>query len=154
MTEQQQREWLTARQAAERLKVTERHVHRLADDGKIERKSLGPRRMLFRARDVDHLAEELMVDLKPEPVKRDQTALAALETLRRGNEALAELQQQASYQGQTLDQLRTTAEQQRQILERLDQRTATPPATPRMLIAALLFIGLAILVLALVLLIR
>ena len=63
------REWITARDAAKQLRVTERMIGHYARDGKLQTYREG-RRVWYSAADVEALAGALRADLRPAQISR------------------------------------------------------------------------------------
>ena len=63
--------WLTAAQAAQVLKVTQRQINRYGALGRLNTKRVG-RRVLYLASDVAQLADDLQVDTRPLPAPRSE----------------------------------------------------------------------------------
>jgi DNA-binding transcriptional MerR regulator len=105
-------EWMTAREAAKLLKVTERMVGHYGTQGKLQVKREG-RRVWYFSEDVQKLAGTLQTDLRPATITRQDASEALI----------------------TYVQKREQTDQQ--LLERLDrieaqlQQPAPAPAQPR-----------------------
>ena len=65
--------YITAKQAAALLKVSERQVHHYGVSGKIATVRAG-RRLLYNPDDVESLAQQLRVDIKPMVIRKDDVS--------------------------------------------------------------------------------
>lgn len=93
--------WLTAAQAAQVLKVTQRQVNRYGALGRLSTKRVG-RRVLYLASDVAQLADDLQVDTRPLPAPRsDGGALLPPELVRH----LADEAESRRRMGERLDRI-------------------------------------------------
>ena len=69
MSEIAPREYISAKEAARLLKVSERQVNYYGHNGQIRIQRLG-RRVLYHAGDVERLAQQLQVDIRPQQITR------------------------------------------------------------------------------------
>lgn len=132
-------QWLTTREAAQLLKVTDRMVGHYAVQGKIRTRREG-RRVWYYSEDVQKLAQSLRVDLRPQHITRDDVNQAMIDYVRNRQETDREV----------LDRLQ-------RIEQRLDQPPAPTPQPqrgPSWQVVATLAIVLAILGIVLVIVLR
>lgn len=146
--------WLTADEAAEVLHLSVRQTHRYGDNGRVQTKTIG-RRRLFHAGDVARLADELKVDERAELLPRHDMAVdlfrASMEQVDKvGQQLGGRLDDLSSAQQASSEQLAAYNEQLAQQQALLQQLAAREPQAPKALIYALVFVGLALLVVALV----
>lgn len=69
MSIERRSEWMTAREAAKLLRVTERMIGHYAKNGKLHTRREG-RRVWYLSEDVQKLAAELQTDLRPTQITR------------------------------------------------------------------------------------
>ena len=137
MSEIAPREYISAKEAARLLKVSERQVNYYGHNGQIRIQRLG-RRVLYHAGDVERLAQQLQVDIRPQQITRQDV-----------NEELIRYVQEREQRDQEF------SEGQRNIserLERIEQKLNQPqpkPSGPSW--QQLIFALVAILIVALVL---
>ncbi len=139
MSEKPPREYISAREAAVRLRVTERQVNYYGHNGQLRTQRIG-RRVAYHAGDVARLAEQLQVDIRPQQITRQDA-----------NEHIIRYVQE---RGQ-LDQ--EFLEAQRQIagrLARIEEQLTRPASGPSWQLIATLAIVLALALVVLAILIR
>lgn len=91
-------QWITAREAAQRLRVTERMIGHYAADGKLRTYRAG-RRVWYSVADVDALASSLRADLRIAPVSQQDVNNEALQSLRNFSEAQERFAEEQRRQG-------------------------------------------------------
>lgn len=79
-------QWITAREAAQRLHVTERMIGHYARDGKLATQRAG-RRVWYSVADVEALAGNLQSDLRIAPYTRQDVTEEAFRTIRNISES-------------------------------------------------------------------
>jgi DNA-binding transcriptional MerR regulator len=131
-------EWMTAREAAKLLRVTERMIGHYAAQGKLQVKREG-RRVWYFSEDVQKLAGTLQTDLRPQQISRQDV-----------NQGLIQYIQESQQTGQ-------------QLLERLDrieaqlgqpEKVQPQPRGPSWQVVATLAIVLAIALVVLAIVVR
>lgn len=123
MSDDKQKQWLTAGESARILHMSERQVNRYGSEPKGNprlRTNRAGRRVLYLAEDVYSLADELRVDIRPVPQQRT-TALMPPEVMRYMQEQAEMMRQQGETQA-SID--RRLAEIERRLSE------PTPPPAP------------------------
>jgi DNA-binding transcriptional MerR regulator len=109
------REYISAKEAAKLLKVSERQINYYGHNGQIQIQRAG-RRVLYHAGDVARLAEQLQVDIRPQQITRSDV-----------NEELIRYVRERGKRDQEF------SEEQRKIserLERIEQQLNQPPPKP------------------------
>jgi uncharacterized protein YdcH (DUF465 family) len=117
--EEQEYQYIPVEEAAEILKMSPRMVNKYGNDGRIVVRKAG-RRVLYLRTDVEALAEELAVDLRPPP-KEPRTDLVPagemLEYIRDRDRRNEELQNQIVAAAAEISRLRTELEHRDKLLE-------------------------------------
>ena len=85
-------QWITAREAAQRLHVTERMIGHYARDGKLATQRAG-RRVWYSVADVEALAGSLQSDLRIAPYTRQDVTEEAFRTIRNISESQERIEQ-------------------------------------------------------------
>ena len=86
-------QWITAREAAQRLHVTERMIGHYARDGKLATHRAG-RRVWYSVADVEALAGNLQSDLRVAPYTRQDVTEEAFRTIRNISESQERVERQ------------------------------------------------------------
>jgi hypothetical protein len=140
MSDDKQKQWLTAGEASRILHMSERQVNRYGSEPKGNprlRTNRAGRRVLYLAEDVYGLADELRVDIKPAPQQRS-TALMPPELMR----YLQEQEAQMRRQGETQESIdRRLAEIERRLSE-----PPSPQPVPQVVIPTWLQAAIVVLV--------
>lgn len=135
------REYISAKEAARLLKVSERQVNYYGHNGQIRIQRAG-RRVLYHAGDVVRLAQQLQVDIRPQQITRSDV----------NEELIGYVQERRQRDQEFLEGQRKIAEQLAQIQQRLDAPAPKPAAPNWQLIATLaIVLAIALVVLAIVL---
>jgi hypothetical protein len=128
-----QENWITVTEAAAILRMTARQVNRYGNLGRLRTRRAG-RRILYLAADVATLADELRVDIRPEPTTSLAVPLRELlqhlqardrqleDAQQRVEEALARIERQTNQQRQIRDPAQERAELRELLQEVLAER--------------------------------
>lgn len=140
MNELSPREYISAKEAAKLLKVSERQVNYYGHNGQIRIHRAG-RRVLYHVGDVERLAQQLQVDIRPQQITRSEV-----------NEELIRYVQERGKRDQEFSEgQRKIAEQLATIGERLDALQTKPSGPPWQVIVILaIVLAIALVVLAIV----
>ncbi len=99
--------WIDAKTAADVLRVSERQVNRRGNDGDVQTKRVGPRRVLYLRSDVERLAKELQVLERPRSTvipKRDMVPMRdVVGSIERINGELVKAREEVGYLRGQLD---------------------------------------------------
>lgn len=99
--------WINAKTAADVLRVSERQVNRRGNDGDLQTKRVGPRRVLYLRSDVERLAAELQVVERPRQQvipKREMVPMRdVLGTIERAQTELTKAREEVGYLRGQLD---------------------------------------------------
>lgn len=148
MSIEQHKQWLTARECARLLKVTERMIGHYAQQGKLRTRREG-RRVWYFSEDVQRLAETLQADLRPTPYTKEDANRALAEYVQERRQVDKHLLDQTQQLADRQEQLvRGQADLQRQLAE--VQKQVAGKQGPSWQLVATLAIVLAILAIALV----
>ena len=117
MSNDTEKPWMTAREAAKLLRVTERMIGHYANDGKLGTYREG-RRVWYSREDVEKLAQTLRADLRPTQLTTQDVNSEMMRYVRNREEADRRISeaQQALREGQ-----QELTQGQREMLERLDR---------------------------------
>ncbi|GAC1307624.1 MAG: hypothetical protein NVSMB27_45570 [Ktedonobacteraceae bacterium] len=100
-------EWIDAKTAADILRVTERQVNRRGNDGDLQMKRIGPRRVVYLRADVERLAAALHVSDRPRSQvipKREMVPMRdVLGTIERAQTELTKAREEVGYLRGQLD---------------------------------------------------
>jgi DNA-binding transcriptional MerR regulator len=131
------REYISAKEAARLLKVSERQVNYYGHNGQIRIQRAG-RRVLYHAGDVARLAAQLQVDIRPQQITRSDV----------NEELISYVQERRQRDQEFLEEQRKIAEQLGRIEAKLNQPQPKPsgPTWQQLIFAIgiLLLIGLVL----------
>src|SRR5215212_7523353 len=141
-------EWMTAREAAKLLRVTDRMIGHYATQGKLQVRREG-RRVWYFSEDVQKLASELRTDLRPAQITRQDA----------NEELIRYIQERGQHDQEFLEAQEQTIKAQQETNERLariERFLAAPPLRQRglswQLVTTLaIVLAIALVVLAIVL---
>ena len=133
-------QWMTAREAAKRLRVTERMIGHYARDGKLETYREG-RRVWYSVASVENLASKLQTPLRSTQITRQDVNEEAMRSLQKYSEAQQTMLEEQQRQGRT----------QEDMISRLDriERLAQPrgPTWQQVVFAAVVILAIAAVIL-------
>ena len=131
---------MTAREAAKRLRVTERMIGHYARDGKLEVYREG-RRVWYSVASVENLASKLQTPLRSTQITRQDVNEEAMRSLQKYSEAQQTMLEEQQRQGRT----------QEDMISRLDriERLAQPrgPTWQQVVFAAVVILAIAAVIL-------
>ena len=118
-------EYIPVETAAEILRMTARAVNRYGNEGRLQIRRAG-RRVLYLRSDVESLAAELGVALRPSPRPRSELVPVGqmLDYLRERDARLDDLQQQLVAAAAEIGRLQQTIEHQRLLADQAEQLRA------------------------------
>ena len=96
--------WMTAREAAKRLRVTERMIGHYARDGKLETYREG-RRVWYSVVSVENLAAKLQTPLRSTQITRQDVNEEALRSIQKYSEAQQTMLEEQQRQGRTQEDM-------------------------------------------------
>lgn len=134
------REWMTAKEAARVLKVTDRMVNHYGHNGQIRTQRAG-RRVMYHVGDVEALAGSLQVDLRPQHITRNDAGEQMVQYIRQREQADQEI----------LESLRRLPEMDERI-RRIEEHQNRPPRGPswQLILVLLIVLSIALVALAIV----
>lgn len=134
------REWMTAKEAARVLKVTDRMVNHYGHNGQIRTQRAG-RRVMYHVGDVEALAGSLQVDLRPQHITRNDAGEQMVQYIRQREQADQEI----------LESLRRLPEMDER-LRRMEEQQRRPPRGPswQLILALVIALIIALVILAIV----
>lgn len=140
--------YITAKEAAALLKVSERQVHHYGVSGKIATVRAG-RRLLYNPDDVEALAQQLRVDIKPLVIRKDDVSAQMARYIVERKEYDETIMQTQRDMQQTQAEMRDELAQIRATLSE-----PTKPRGPSWQVVAVLALVLAIVLVVLIIALR
>ena len=135
-------QWITAREAAQRLHVTERMIGHYARDGKLATQRAG-RRVWYSVADVEALAGNLQSDLRVAPYTRQDVTEEAFRTIRNISEGQERIERRQEDIYSRQDDIYG---QQRETNSRLDRIEQRGPTWQQVFIATVLILAVVAIV--------